>query len=292
MSDSNSTAETDGAPEKSAPSSRRDDDHPAAIQFEGVTVTIGGRTVLSELSLEVPRGEIMVLLGRSGSGKTTTLRLVNRMIEPAAGKVRVEGRPVLEWEAIELRRRIGYAIQDSGLLPHFTVARNVGLVPELQGRPPQEIAGRVEEMLRMVGLPPEDFQSRFPGELSGGQRQRVGLARALAANPVLLLLDEPFGALDPITRAELQREFRRLQRRVHKTALFVTHDVAEAMLLGDRIALLDSGRLHGVYAADQFMATNDSDALVKQFLDALPIVNSRDPGARMETGGAPPEEER
>src|SRR5262249_48596711 len=168
----------------------------------------GERALLSNLNLQVHRGETLVLLGRSGSGKTTTLKLINRLLEPTSGEVIVDGRRTVEWDPIRLRRRIGYVIQEVGLFPHFTVARNVGLVPSLEGWPPERIRARVDELLRLVGLEPAQFADRRPQGLSGGQRQRVGVARALAADPPILLMDEPFGALDPVTRAELQREFR------------------------------------------------------------------------------------
>ena len=212
---------------------------------------------LSDLSLSVRRGETLVLLGRSGSGKTTTLKLINRLLEPSAGEVRVEGRSTLEWDPIRLRRSIGYVIQDAGLFPHFTVERNVGLVPQLERWPPEKIHARVCEMLELVGLPPEQFLSRYPRELSGGQRQRVGVARALAGDPPLLLMDEPFGALDPLTRAEIQREFQALQKRLKKTIVFVTHDMREALLLGTRIALLEAGKLVGVFTPDEFLQASD-----------------------------------
>jgi osmoprotectant transport system ATP-binding protein len=215
-----------------------------AVVFDDVTVrTPDGHVILERLSLAVAAGETLALLGRSGSGKTTALRCVNALVLPSAGAVRVDGVPTTAHDAIRLRRRTGYVIQDVGLLPHLTVAENVALVPSLEGWPAARRAARVEEMLAMVGLPPERFAARRPHQLSGGQRQRVGLARALAADPPLVLLDEPFGALDPITRHELGAAFRALQRRLHKTALFVTHDVREAARVADRIALLADGRL-------------------------------------------------
>ncbi len=209
--------------------------------------------LLSDLSLVVRQGETLVLLGRSGSGKTTTLKLINRMLDPSAGEVRVQGRSTLVWDPIRLRRSIGYVIQEAGLFPHFTVERNVGLVPQLERWAPGRIRARVGEMLELVGLPPQQFLSRYPRELSGGQRQRVGVARALAGDPPILLMDEPFGALDPLTRAEVQREFRALQLRLKKTIVFVTHDVREALLLGTRIALLEAGKLIGVYTTGEFL---------------------------------------
>jgi osmoprotectant transport system ATP-binding protein len=209
--------------------------------------------ILSSLSLTLRKGETLILLGRSGSGKTTALKLVNRLLVPTHGQVLVENRSTLEWDPIQLRRRTGYVIQESGLLPHFTVEQNTAVVPRLEGWTPARTSARVEELLRLVGLDPSQFRRRFPRELSGGQRQRVGVARALAADPPLLLMDEPFGALDPITRASLQREFLALQQQLHKTVIFVTHDLREALLLGTRIALLEGGRLVGVFSPDEFL---------------------------------------
>jgi osmoprotectant transport system ATP-binding protein len=232
------------------------------VEFRNVSYRAAGRDgnsteILHSLSLTLHRGDTLVLLGRSGSGKTTALKLVNRLLEPSEGDVLVENRSTRTWDPIRLRRRTGYVIQDSGLLPHFSVERNIALVPRLERWTQDRIRARVEELLRLVGLEPGDFRSRFPRELSGGQRQRVGVARALAADPPLLLMDEPFGALDPITRAALQREFLALQQQLHKTVIFVTHDLREALLLGTRIALLDGGRLAGVFSPDEFLrATN------------------------------------
>ena len=210
-----------------------------------------GAVVLDGLNLRVEEGETLALLGRSGSGKTTTLKLVNRLREPTSGEVRVGGKSVADWDVIRLRRSLGYVIQEAGLFPHFTIARNVGLVPELEGWEADRIRKRTAEMLQLVGLDPEEFGARLPDELSGGQRQRAGVARALAADPPVLLMDEPFGALDPITRAEIQREFVALRDRLHKTVIFVTHDVREAMLLGTRIALLETGKLLAVGKPDE-----------------------------------------
>ena len=214
--------------------------------------------LLSDLSLAVHEGETLVLLGRSGSGKTTALKLINRLLEPTQGAVLVEGRSTLDWDAIRLRRRIGYVIQETGLFPHFTVERNVALVPRLEGWPPERIRARVGELLELVGLDPSQFGRRYPHQLSGGQRQRVGVARALAADPPVLLMGEPFGALDPLTRTEIQREFHALQNRLRKTIVFVTHDLREALLLASRIALLDSGRLVGTYAPAEFLQSTDA----------------------------------
>jgi osmoprotectant transport system ATP-binding protein len=217
----------------------------AVVQFRRVTYAPPGVSapIIDALDLEIMRGETLVLLGESGCGKTTTLRLVNRLLEPTAGEVLVEGRDTRVWDAIELRRRTGYVIQDAGLFPHFSVGRNVGLVPTLEGWDESRVSARVDELLRLVGLDPGKFAERFPAELSGGQRQRVGVARALAADPPLLLMDEPFGALDPLTRSTLQREFAALQKRLSKTVIFVTHDVREALLLGTRVALMSAGRI-------------------------------------------------
>jgi osmoprotectant transport system ATP-binding protein len=225
-----------------------------------------GRALLSGLSLAVPEGETLAMIGRSGSGKTTALKLVNALLMPTEGEVRVAGKPTAAWDPIRLRRRTGYVIQDVGLFPHLPIGRNVGLVPELEGWPAERIRARVEELLELVGLPAAEYAGRYPHQLSGGQRQRVGVARALAADPPLLLLDEPFGALDPITRAELQREFRALQSRLRKTAVFVTHDMREAALVGDRIALLAAGRLVAAGTPASLRASADPE--VRAFLDA------------------------
>jgi osmoprotectant transport system ATP-binding protein len=215
----------------------------ALVTFHRVSARIGRKEILSDLSFELEAGETLVLLGRSGSGKTTALKMVNALLMPSAGEVSVEGIPTTAWDLIRLRRRIGYVIQEAGLFPHFTVAGNVGLVPRLEGRPSAAIAARVADLLTQMGLPPEEFMGRYPRELSGGQRQRVGIARALAADPPLLLLDEPFGALDPVTRVELQQIFIDFRNRLAKTALLVTHDVREALLLGTCIGVLHEGRL-------------------------------------------------
>ncbi|HEV2177145.1 MAG TPA: ATP-binding cassette domain-containing protein [Terriglobia bacterium] len=231
--------------------------HDSTIEFCDAAYSLdGGRALISGLSLEVQAGETLVLLGRSGSGKTTTLKLINRLLEPTAGEVLVEGRATTEWDPIRLRRRIGYVIQEVGLFPHFTVERNIGLVPSVEGWPAGRVRERVQEMLEVVGLDPA-LASRHPRELSGGQRQRVGVARALAADPHIMLMDEPFGALDPITRAELQREFRELQRRLKKTVVFVTHDLREALLLATRIGLFEAGRLCGLYTPSEFLHATD-----------------------------------
>jgi osmoprotectant transport system ATP-binding protein len=225
------------------------------VEFRNVSYSVPqvAAPILSELNLKVLRGETLVLLGESGCGKTTTLRLVNRLLLPTSGEVLVEGVATTGLDAIRLRRRTGYVIQEAGLFPHFTVARNVALVPELEGWDESRVQERVAELLNLVGLEPQKFAARYPRELSGGQRQRVGVARALAAEPPLLLLDEPFGALDPLTRAALQKEFAALIRRLGKTAIFVTHDVREALLLGTRIGLMRSGKLLLLETPENFL---------------------------------------
>ncbi len=214
-----------------------------AVEFQTVGLQIGAQTLVADLTFQIGVGECLVLLGRSGSGKTTTMKLINRLLTPTQGTVWVNGKSTLEWDPIQLRRQIGYVIQETGLFPHFTIAQNVGLVPQLQGWKPLQIKARVHELLDLVGLDPAQFGDRYPHQLSGGQRQRVGVARALAADPPILLMDEPFGALDPITRLELQQEFRRLQQDLGKTVVFVTHDMQEALVLASRIGLLQNGKL-------------------------------------------------
>jgi osmoprotectant transport system ATP-binding protein len=236
---------------------------PADIVIEFRTASYhprGEAPRLKALSLQVRRGELLVLLGRSGSGKTTTLKLINRLLIPTAGEVLVEGRPTTAWDPIRLRRRIGYVIQEVGLFPHLTVRENIALVPTLEGWTAARTDARVRELLELVGLDPALFAHRYPHELSGGQRQRVGLARALAADPPILLLDEPFGALDPITRLEIRAEFLRLHHRLSKTTLFVTHDVHEALTLATRIALLDCGRLVALCPPDDFLRLEQEEA--------------------------------
>jgi osmoprotectant transport system ATP-binding protein len=231
-----------------------------ALEFRAATYRLpAGVALISGLNLRVARGETLVLLGRSGSGKTTTLKLINRLLEPTEGQILISGRPSGSWDPIQLRRGIGYVIQDAGLFPHWTVEQNVGLVPRLERWPEEKIKARVREMLSLVGLPPEEFAARQPAALSGGQKQRVGVARALAADPPILLMDEPFAALDPITRADLQREFHALAQRLRKTIVFVTHDVREALFLGTRIALLEQGRLVGVYAPAEFLKATEPE---------------------------------
>jgi len=242
-----------------------------AIEFREVSFTRpGGPRVLDHFSLTVESGDVLALVGRSGSGKTTVLKLVNRLLLPDGGAVLVEGRDTRDWEPIRLRRRVGYVLQDVGLFPHLNVAGNVGVVPRLEGWPPERTAARVDELLELVGLGGPSLATRWPDELSGGQRQRVGVARALAIDPPVLLMDEPFGALDPLTRAELHTEFRRIQQRVRKSVVIVTHDMGEAFALGDRVGVLESGRLIAYDRPDLIAASREP--LVRKLLDALPVV--------------------
>jgi len=238
------------------------------LSIRGLSCSRSGRPVLHDISLDVGEGETVVLLGRSGSGKTTLLQTVNGLVPPSAGEIRFEGRPAAQWDPIRLRRRMGYVIQESGLFPHWTVAHNIGLVPRLDRWDEPRIRRRVDELLEMVGLPPAEFRDRYPRALSGGQRQRVGIARALAADPPLLLLDEPFGALDPITRYDLQRQFLELRRSLGKAALFVTHDVREALMMGTRVALLCNGRLDTLAAPPEFLKAATPEA--RAFRGSLP----------------------
>jgi osmoprotectant transport system ATP-binding protein len=227
------------------------------VSFRQVSARLGHTEILHHVSFDVHAGETFVLLGRSGSGKTTALKMVNGLFMPSTGAVLIENKPTSEWDLIRLRRRIGYVIQESGLFPHFTVAANVGLVPRLEGWQPADIERRVRNLLTQLGLPPEQFGSRYPRELSGGQRQRVGIARALAADPPVLLMDEPFGALDPVTRVELQQQFIDLRKRLNKTALLVTHDVREALALATRIGVLHHGRMVFLGRPAEFLSARD-----------------------------------
>ncbi len=241
------------------------------VEFRNVSFRVGADApnILNNLNLKIYEGETVVLLGKSGCGKTTTLKMVNRLIEPTEGEVLVEGKPTVAWDRIKLRRHIGYVIQEAGLFPHFTVQRNVALVPSLEKWPDDKISERVGTLLAMVGLDVASFGHRYPRELSGGQRQRVGVARALAADPPLLLMDEPFGALDPLTRAGLQTEFGELAGRLNKTVVLVTHDVREALMLGSRIGLMDGGRLVLLATPDEFAVSENP--LARAYLDTLEV---------------------
>jgi len=238
-----------------------------SVQFQRVSYQLAGREILSDLSLQIPQGETLVLLGRSGCGKTTTLKLVNRLLEPTRGEVIVEGRATHSWDPTRLRRRIGYVIQDVGLFPHFTVEQNIALVPSLENWSQEATHRRVQEMLTLVGLDSDEFIHRYPSELSGGQRQRVGVARALAVDPPILLMDEPFGALDPLTRSEIQQEFKELRNILGKTILFVTHDIGEALELGHRIGLMVEGRLTVTVTPEELLASSDPG--IRAFIDPL-----------------------
>jgi osmoprotectant transport system ATP-binding protein len=237
------------------------------IAFHNVTFTRGPRDVFRNLTFTVDPGETLALVGRSGVGKSTVLKLIIRLLEPTEGRVTVDGRDTREWNPFTLRRRTGYVLQEVGLFPHLNVGENVGLVPRLEGWPAERRSARVRELLSLVGLEPAEFESRWPDELSGGQRQRVGVARALAADPPVLLMDEPFGALDPITRVELQREFRQIQERVRKTTVLVTHDIREAFVLADRVGVLDAGTLVA-YDAPEALRTS-THPTVRLLVDSM-----------------------
>jgi len=244
------------------------DNSRALVEFRSVSFTIdSSRNIIDGLSLDVSRGETLVLLGESGCGKTTTLRLVNKLLTPTSGEVVVEGKATSAWDVIQLRRRTGYVIQEAGLFPHFTVAENVALVPSLERWDRVRTQQRTDELLDLVGLNPSQFSDRYPRELSGGQRQRVGVARALAADPPLLLMDEPFGALDPLTRASLQKEFAELKSRLGKTVIFVTHDVREALTLGTRIALMDKGKIVLLETPEGFVKSTNE--LARAYLETV-----------------------
>ena len=238
-----------------------------AVEFRDVSFCVNRRRLLSSLNLIIHQGEALVLLGRSGSGKTTILRLINCLLRPTQGKILVNGRSTIDWDTIKLRRQIGYVIQEIGLFPHFNIKQNIGLVPSLEKWTEQQIKSRVHAMLNLVDLEPEKFAQCYPHQLSGGQRQRVGVARALAANPPILLMDEPFGALDPITRLELQQQFRHLQRQLDKTVIFVTHDIQEAFFIGTRIGLVCQGELVFLGTKKEFLQSQHPEA--KAFLECL-----------------------
>jgi osmoprotectant transport system ATP-binding protein len=241
-------------------------------------VSFGHRTrarVLDDFTVTIGPAEVLALVGASGAGKTTVLKLVNRMLVPDAGAVYVQGRDTREWDPIRLRRSVGYVIQEVGLFPHLPVSGNVAVVPRLERWADDRVAARVHELLELVGLPPGEFADRWPDELSGGQRQRVGVARALAADPPILLMDEPFGALDPVTRRQLQDEFRRIQARLRKCVILVTHDMREATVLGDRIGVIDGGRL--IWCGPSPNITASTDPRVRELIDATTLLPSAPP---------------
>lgn len=237
------------------------------VEFRHVSYGLAGRPILDDLSLTVGAGKTLALVGSSGAGKTTVLKLINRLLLPNAGDVRVQGRDTREWDPIRLRRSVGYVIQEVGLFPHLSVADNIALVPRLERWPGDRVAARVRELLELIGLEPDTFAGRWPDELSGGERQRVGVARALAADPPVLLMDEPFGALDPITRHQLQEEFRRIQSRVEKCVILVTHDMAEALALGDHVGVMERGRL--IWCGTPQRIVESDDARVRALLDSV-----------------------
>ena len=239
------------------------------VEFRSVGFSAGENQIIRDLTFDVRRGEVLVLLGESGCGKTTTLKLINRLLEPTSGEVIVDGRATTRWDVIDLRRRIGYVLQDGGLFPHMTIRANAALMLKITGSDSTHSRSRSDQMLELVGLDPAKYGDRFPHELSGGQRQRVGVARALASDPELLLLDEPFGALDALTRTRLQKEFAALVRDLGKTAVFVTHDLHEAMLLASRIALMDKGRIAALDETATFARSDDP--LVRAYFDTIAI---------------------
>ncbi|MEP6680255.1 MAG: betaine/proline/choline family ABC transporter ATP-binding protein [Chloroflexota bacterium] len=243
----------------------------AVVAFEHVTKRYPGgsdQAAVDDLSFTIPAGEICVLVGPSGSGKTTTMKMVNRLIEPTSGRVTIDGTDVMSLPAVELRRKIGYVIQQVGLFPHLTVAENVAVVPRLLRWKPPRIRERVEELLDLVGLDPGTYRDRYPAELSGGERQRVGVVRAMAADPAVMLMDEPFGAVDPIRRDRLQNEFLRLQAKVRKTIVFVTHDVDEAIKMADRIAILQKGGILAQYDTPDAILARPASEFVERFVGA------------------------
>jgi osmoprotectant transport system ATP-binding protein len=238
------------------------------IRFKGVSKTYSGseRAVVNDLSFEIPEGEICVLVGPSGCGKTTTMRMVNRLIEPTEGEILIDGEPNTAMSGTQLRRKIGYAIQQIGLFPHRTIAENIATVPSLLGWERHRTRARVDELLELVGLDPDDYRDRYPAELSGGQQQRVGVARAMAADPPIMLMDEPFGAVDPITRERLQDEFLSIQNNIKKTIVFVTHDIDEAIKMGDKIAILKQGGFLAQYDTPEIILSNPNSEFVASFV--------------------------
>ncbi len=239
------------------------------IEFDNVQYRYpDGHLIVDSVSFTIGSGDVLALVGRSGSGKTTILKLINRLLTPTSGEVRIDGVATTAWDPIKLRRRVGYVLQEVGLFPHMTIGRNVSIVPRMEGWPEERIKKRVDELLALVGLDTGQYRDRFPRELSGGQRQRVGVARALAADPPTLLMDEPFGALDPITRVEMHREFHRIQSHVQKTVVCVTHDMGEAFALGTSMGVFAEGKLIAHATPDE--VRKSTDPAVRVFLDAMP----------------------
>ena len=258
------------------------------IRFRNVSKSYNGHDVLKDVSFSVGEGETFVLIGTSGSGKTTTLKMINRLIEPTKGDIEIGGREISSYDVTDLRRSIGYVVQSIGLFPHMSIVKNVSLVPDLLGWKREETDSRVDELLNMVGLEPAVFRERYPSELSGGQQQRIGVARALAADPPIILMDEPFGALDPITREGLQNELAALLKKIRKTVVFVTHDIFEAAILGDRIALMNSGRIVQTGGPKEIVE-NPGDDFVVDFLGkhrfqlSLLLMGVREIAAKVDT---------
>src|SRR5438270_121423 len=248
------------------PSTGREYPRAAMLRLESVSKQYGSRTVVHELTFDIPDGDLCIIIGPSGCGKTTTLKMINRLVEPSSGRIVLDDEDITRADPVKLRRRMGYVIQQVGLFPHETVAQNVATVPHLLGWDRHRVRERVDELLELVGLDPGEFRQRYPDQLSGGQRQRVGVARALAADPPVLLMDEPFGAIDPIARDRLQGEFLRLQGELKKTVVFVTHDVDEAVRLGDRIAVLRQGGVLEQYAPPADILGRPASAFVAEFV--------------------------
>ncbi|WP_269849346.1 ABC transporter ATP-binding protein [Methanosarcina horonobensis] len=259
-----------------------------SVRLENITKTYGEQFAVKNLNLEVQGGELLILIGRSGSGKTTAMRTINRLTEPDSGTVFINGTDVREFDPVRLRRNIGYVIQNIGLLPHFRISENIGLLLKLEGWKEGEIRERVRDLLNLVSLPPENFMDRYPHELSGGQQQRVGLARAMALNPPLFLMDEPFGALDPLLRTQLQDEFCKIKKELGRTIVFVTHDINEAFRLGDRIAVMNSAELVQIGTPEELIFSPASDLVAEivdskrkyRHIDALKVGDMMQPLAR------------
>lgn len=239
------------------------------IKFRNVNKSFGDKEIIKDLSFDIEEGQFITILGSSGSGKTTTLKMVNRLIEPNSGQIEINDKDIKEYDLIELRRQIGYVVQQIGLFPHITIEKNIATVPELLGWEPEKIKERVTELMALIQLPYSEYAHRYPKQLSGGQQQRIGVARALAANPQIMLLDEPFGSVDAITRKELQSQIKAIHAELDsKTFLFVTHDINEAFLLGDRVMIMDKGRIEQ-YDTPQNIIKNPKGAFVNSLLDTV-----------------------